>query len=90
MADMGSTTRATKVACFSVTASSIETPKPSLVRTEYLKKYTRNRAWERLREKVEKVYKLDYSTLKMLCVRWSPDSIPIKPAIDKGRLISEP
>src|ERR1035441_8694383 len=29
-ADMGSTTRATKVACISLTASSIEIPKPSL------------------------------------------------------------
>ena len=28
-ADMGSTTRATKVACISVTASSIDTPDPS-------------------------------------------------------------
>ena len=57
-----------------------------LVRTEYRKGLKGNRAWERLREKVELVYKLDYRTLKMICERSAPESIPIKPAISKGVL----
>ena len=60
-----------------------------LVRSEYAKNFTQNRAWERLREKVEVLYKLDYRTLKMICEKAAPDTIPIDPAIKDGRLLPD-
>jgi len=55
-----------------------------LVRTEYAKHYRSNRAWERLREKVERLYKFDYRTLNIVRERNSPNSI--SPAIKSGKL----
>lgn len=52
------------------------------VRQKYETHILKRRAWERLKERVERVYKLNYEALKVIMDSQTPDTIPITPEID--------